>query len=379
MVGRDDETQGPEEIRDSYYAALLQCFTPDAPVCDEQLFHGRGDQRTALLTCIQRPGAHAIVFGERGAGKTSLARIVRSQMSSKPGQLVLDATCEAGDTFVSVWRQLFALVKRTKILPGLGFAASSTRRVQTSLDLTLPESPTAADICTAVETTENHVVAFVDEFDVLAEPESIRFAGLIKLAADSRLSLTLVLIGAAESIATLLRTHDSVERCLQQIQMPRMSPEEMSAIFETGWREAGFEYESEALEILSRLASGLPYYAHLLGQEAGFEAADNAQATITAAFARAAIRRACSKMKYTIAVSYREACELSDPAILDKLAALSPDNFGYLDPGADFDEAQIGRLCDRRVLTREYGSSRVRFRNPLLQPFVLLQRDLSDG
>lgn len=248
----------------------------------------------------------------------------------------------------------------------------------TSLDLTLPESPTAAEICKAAETTGSHVVALVDEFDVLPEPESVRFAGLIKIAADRRIQLTLILLGVAENIGALLRTHESVERCLHQIQMPRMSATDVRAIFENGWRDAGFEYETPAVDLLVRIASGLPYYAHLLGQETGFEAADNSELVITCHLARAGTRRAATKIQYTIATAYREACERSDVTTLKRLAALLPDEFGYVDPAGSCDADQLSRLCEARVLTREHETNRYRFRNPLLQPYVLLQRELDD-
>jgi Cdc6-like AAA superfamily ATPase len=375
---QEDEVQDPDAVRDLYYEALLECFRPDAPTDDEQLFHGRAEQRTALLTCVHQAGAHAIVFGERGAGKTSLARVVRSQLRSEPSLSVLETTCEAGDTFTTVWHQLFAQVHSTQRRPGRGFASSVDRRITTSLDLALPESPNAADICKAAEMAGLHIVALIDEFDVLSEQESARFAGLMKISADRRVQLTIVLLGVAENIGTLLRTHESVERCLHQIHIPRMSTADVRAILETGWKEAGFDYDQEAVELLVGIASGLPYYAHLLGQETGFEAADRAALHITSQLARAGARRAAKKTQYTIATAYREACERTNAPTLDQLAALAPDQFGYIDPAGVCGPDQLTQLCDARVLTREGGTNRYRFRNPLLQPYVLLQRGYHD-
>jgi hypothetical protein len=132
------------------------------------------------------------------------------------------------------------------------------------------------------------------------------------MASDRRIQLTVVLLGVAEDIATLLSSHASVERCLHQIQMPRMSADETRAIIETGWRDAGFEYVNTSADVLVQWTMGLPYYAHLLGQQAGFQAADVDQLLITEEIARASVRRASQKVEYTIAASYRDACERAD-------------------------------------------------------------------
>jgi Cdc6-like AAA superfamily ATPase len=164
------EPSSPEAVRESRYQALVECFSPDAPIDEEDLFQGRALQRTALLTCIHQSGAHAVVFGEPGAGKTSLARIVKSQLSSEAGTLVVEAACEAGDTFATVWRQVFGKVKSVRTRPGRGFAATTPRKIQVSLDVTLPEAPTAADICDGVETTNFHVVALIAKQNPRALP-----------------------------------------------------------------------------------------------------------------------------------------------------------------------------------------------------------------
>lgn len=75
------------------------------------------------LVRIHQPGAHAVVFGEPGAGKTSLARIVKGQLSSEAGMLIVEASCESGDTFATIWRQVFTNLKSVRVRPGRGFAA----------------------------------------------------------------------------------------------------------------------------------------------------------------------------------------------------------------------------------------------------------------
>jgi hypothetical protein len=127
------------------------------------------------------------------------------------------------------------------------------------------------------------------------------------------------------------------------------------------------------------MAVGLPYYAHLLGQAAGFVAADRDQQLITPDIARDSLRRAAEKVQLTIATTYREACDCAGAATIASLASITPDHFGYLDATGISDAGPLDLLCDRRVLARDPGTTRYRFRNPLLQPYALMQRDMSDG
>ena len=54
---------------------LGEVFTPSAPIDRLRLFAGRDQQRLAVLDAILQRGRHAVLFGERGVGKTSCANI----------------------------------------------------------------------------------------------------------------------------------------------------------------------------------------------------------------------------------------------------------------------------------------------------------------
>ena len=58
---------------------LLESFNPSAPIDRRNVFAGRSDQLAALYTVIRQRGQHAVIYGERGVGKTSLASIVADQ------------------------------------------------------------------------------------------------------------------------------------------------------------------------------------------------------------------------------------------------------------------------------------------------------------
>ena len=53
-------------------AAAQTLFRPRTPVDESRLFAGRFEQVKTLVDVIYEPGGHAIIYGERGVGKTSL-------------------------------------------------------------------------------------------------------------------------------------------------------------------------------------------------------------------------------------------------------------------------------------------------------------------
>src|SRR5262249_7595597 len=63
----------------------------------------------------------------------------------------------------------------------------------------------------------------------------------------------------------LLEAHQSVSRALAQVQMPRMSGEEIREIITTGLATHGMTIVPNALARIELLAQGLPHYAHLIG------------------------------------------------------------------------------------------------------------------
>ena len=61
----------------SYEAA--QIFSPSAPVDEAALFAGRQTQIRKLIEAVLEKGKHAVLYGERGVGKTSLVKVFHLQ------------------------------------------------------------------------------------------------------------------------------------------------------------------------------------------------------------------------------------------------------------------------------------------------------------
>ena len=55
-------------------SGIRKVFTPHIPVDEVSNFFGREDEAARLVSVINSPGQHILVYGDRGVGKTSLAK-----------------------------------------------------------------------------------------------------------------------------------------------------------------------------------------------------------------------------------------------------------------------------------------------------------------
>lgn len=62
-------------------------FTPGTPIREQELFAGRLPQLEKLAQRIRMAGSHAVLFGERGVGKSSLVNIFRYVAPAGPKKI----------------------------------------------------------------------------------------------------------------------------------------------------------------------------------------------------------------------------------------------------------------------------------------------------
>src|SRR5450759_55261 len=103
-------------------------FTPTSPIEERSLFAGRRPQIEKIIDAVNQKGQHAIIFGERGVGKTSLAKVLSSCLSGVPNTSILAAriNCDTADNFDSVWRKVFSELQLQSVAEVSGFTAPSS-------------------------------------------------------------------------------------------------------------------------------------------------------------------------------------------------------------------------------------------------------------
>lgn len=386
--------------RDQRLAMLTRTFTPAIPVSQTSVFAGRLEQLQQVVDAIGQPGVHVVIFGEPGVGKTSMANILSSRLGSEKLPVVAPrVTCERTDDFSSLWKRIFDDIKVTRDRSLIGFG-SSARAEQTPMSESLPDIIASADIKHALSSVGKGcvLVVIVDEFDRLGDPDvRASFADTIKVLSDHAVPATLVLVGVADTVEQLIAQHQSVERALVQVRMPRMSEAELAHIVTRGLELLGMTIADDALTLVSSLSQGLPHYTHLLALHATRIALDSGEDRVETGHVLDAIGKALDKAQHSIKSAYHRATASRQtnnryPDVLLACALAHTDGFGFFgqadvrtaldrlrrgDKDARFDRhlKHFTEPADEAVLQAiEMGHGRrYRFRNPLMQPYIILQ------
>jgi AAA ATPase domain len=382
---------------------VAEAFRPAAPIDRRDLFSGRGAQIADVFSVVAQPGQHAVVYGERGVGKTSLG-LVAGQLLTSSNVLTAWATCDASDDFTSVWHKALGEIGYTTTRAAIGFGERVEETTETAAQLLGLSPVTPHTVREALEQIARGqpLAIFLDEFDRFDDRDGrVLFADAIKALSDRVVPATIVLIGVADSVGELIREHRSVERALVQIQMPRMSSSELEEIATRGIAAAGMTIAGQAVGRITTLSQGLPHYTHLLTQLAAQAALAERRTDVTLADVDAAVARAIDRAQQSIVDAYLEAVAGRRgiyPEVLLACALAEEDEFGFFAPADVRDPLSeiLDRPCKPSAFARHLerlsseshgavlqrhggaGATRYRFVNPLLQPYVAM-RGLSEG
>ena len=386
---------------------LSSIFRPSAPVDKYALFAGRKEQIDRLAGAILQTGQHAILYGERGIGKTSLARILAEILTASGARTVHSDTlnCDSTDDFSSLWhRALRELTFKSRAGPGGAGSHAVLREGEKDVDGLLPKMVSPDDVRRALSTFKGRgAVIIFDEFDRVTNQEAkTLMADTIKNLSDHATDTTLLIVGVAKSAVELISEHRSIDRAIVEVPMPRLSSDELAQIIRKGLAHLKLTMSDSVVAKIIVLSHGLPHYTHLLSLEAGKVAIDRDSTVVEDPDLAAALVQVV-KSKHSVAHEYQSAvssaresskhkttllaCALVKPGIegyfqAPDVAAVMASLFGEAYPAsyvprhlAEFVTVKRGAVLERKGSSRQF---RYRFSNPLLQPFTIISC-LSEG
>lgn len=385
------------------YYAVGRVFTPHTAVGIRELFSGRKQQLRSLARAISSYGGHAIIFGERGVGKTSLGNFVKYLLPE--GVQFASFSCDANTTFNSIWDNILSALFVKIEKPVMGFPNQETSSDFKPLSDYIPDKNkiTGQQVRIVLEYLKTGAAIVIDELDKLDKKTTTALADTIKMLSDYNVDVTLVLIGVGESVGALIKGHESIERALVQIHMPRMTDSEIEEVIEKGLNTIGMTIDDVLKNKVIILSRGLPHYTHLLMFHACQNAAEKDRKNVTEGDITYAIEQSIFEKEQSLKDSYNKAtqstkkafmfiptifsCALADTnkdgffALIDVQKVLKK-IFGREVPQAAF-ISHIGAFCseEKGPILEKIGAARkyrYHFRNPLMQSFVIM-KSLKDG
>ena len=284
-----------------------QIFTPSAPVTEIDMLAGRTEELTQLAVACGSPGRHALLFGERGVGKTSLANVFALVAWVSKSGICGKVTCTTSDTYETVLRKLLDdTYVDLSAARSVGFESrEKVERVSLWSFLSPDCSPHALQAF--FRKLGQPAVLVVDEFDRLSFVEKQRFADTVKVLSDSIAPVTMILVGVARSIEELIGAHSSVERAVAQVRLDRLDIAESMRVIEMRLPRLQLAIEPSVCEAIAHLSLGLPHFIHLVGLGSTLAAIDRMSLVIERADLLSAIKYAIRQADQTTLQRYNQA------------------------------------------------------------------------
>jgi hypothetical protein len=378
-----------EAQRFKLLAEISTSFTPGAPIDSKDLFAGRTKQRDRVMGTIFQKGQHAILFGERGVGKTSLANTLFDFLvfMGKFKYQRARVNCTEDTEFGALWRSVFKQ---------LTFEAEN---ISLTLEDALPDNPTPENIKETFQLLDCPSIVVIDELDRLSEPRiETQLADTIKTLSDNAIDTTLILVGVGDTINQLIGEHESIQRALVQVPMQRMSKGELLEIIDKGLSKCeGMTIDRYVRERIADYSHGLPFYTHLLTQEAALNAVGHERTFISLFDLEYAVQQAVDTQLESMLTAYNRAvsaprgtnykavllaCALAlkneqrlffARDVMEPLKCITGKQYkvpAFAKHLKDFCEDAHGHILDRRGPPRKV---QYRFIAPLMEPYVILR------
>lgn len=373
----------------SLYGEVTELFSPGAPIQERDLFSGRQEQIKSLLDAVRQRGKHACVFGEAGLGKTSIATtFVLAEQADRIRAIKIN--CQPDDTLTKIWKRAFkrvALRSSGETLADLYDGEISTDDIENELD--------------NFAATIDPVIVF-DEFNCINDKSiTEKFSRIIKNISDNSSNCTIVLVGISDDVAGLVRGHSSIVRQLVQVKMPRMTMIEIQELVLSRLRRVGMKMDEGALWKLAFLSRGMPYCGQLMGMHAARssinrrslsidggdldEGISNGLQEIDEILRQEYLNAIMSKKSDTLYSDVLLACALTESDELGRFQQKDVEGpLSKLLPGKHYKSStyafHMNEFCEPKRLKvlenvgREEGQyPRYRFRDPLMQPYVIMR------
>jgi energy-coupling factor transporter ATP-binding protein EcfA2 len=322
---------------DAFVQILQQHLRPSSPVDSFEHLYGRERQLEQIKQAMFSPGRHVFIYGDRGVGKTSLARTAAFQHHPSDGEPICVA-CGTGTTFVSLISDIVAqFASRKGIAPAKTTTKTSVGIKGAGFEHTVEQQTgrllEVKDINSAIEAVKSltsdsgkRPVIVVDEFDQLKDTtDQQQFAEFVKQLGDQTVKVAFIFCGIGKSLDGLLAAHASSYRYLEGILLPRLHWSGRWEIIDRSSEALGITVNEDSRFRIAAISDGFPHYVHLICEKLYWHlfSLEEKITTATPDHFMQAVRDACHSIESHLRLAYEKATMKDNDIYQEVLWALA--------------------------------------------------------
>jgi Cdc6-like AAA superfamily ATPase len=307
---------------------LNKYLSPERPIRNFEYLRGRGKEYSTLSDEISYFSSIPFIYGNRGVGKTSLARTV-AQMTSSADREHIYAACSPNSPMLTIFHGIaqdllnqaiqLHLIKTTETKAE--YTISLKPSIRFSIEQKHPQIKPFSDINEAVRTLRDidsyyndskTTIVIIDELEEMKNDDKTLLAHLIKQIGDQEFNIRFILAGIADSVHELIGTHASVPRYICEISLDPLSAQDLINIVNEAASAVEITIDKNILYRIAIIGNGYPHFAHLIGKSLLYEAVINYAKDITDDIYKRAITRAVEGSIEELANVYNTATQRRD-------------------------------------------------------------------
>jgi Cdc6-like AAA superfamily ATPase len=402
--------------------SLANVFSPAQEAIAPSQFAGRKVELSNLLFALESNGVHVVIYGDRGVGKSSIARQIEN-ISSGNNELLKkenipinkrfdfhtiyftcdDSITELDELFLRLLTDQSCL---SQFVPYQETKKSQKNTEKPKFDIklislegsrersidqvrTLPTADITGLFISTLKNAErtcgksDGLLIVLDEFDRIGSVSG--FASMLKALSGVRIKF--VVTGISNSVHDLVGEHESIGRQLAGgiIHVPPMQSNEMDEIFDIAEAQLKYKYrfETNGRLFAINLSRGHPFYIHLIGKHSLIQAEREGlpiidEGLMRRAWAEIAVSRAAPIQEQC----YREVagCSFKREMIMKMLASLESDTFFTKNVYPLLAEAlkistgvvsnHVRCLCNVHNVIQEVGRRQYRFSDSMFRAYA---------
>lgn len=306
-------------LTDQEFGIILEAhLRPSRPIDTPELLFGREGAIERMREAYSSAGRQVFIYGDRGVGKTSVAKTAAYALNPADSDPVYVA-CSTGVSFGSLLQYVYSQLvgpqgaTQRKLTQTVGVdlkalhAGSSMERFVGGIPEITDVNAAVAALRQACTTGRPRRVVVIDEFDQIeAADDRARFAALIKQLGDQEVNACFVFVGIGRSLNELLHAHESCYRYLESVPLDRLDFTGRWEIIDRCAAALGVEVNEDSRLRIAQISDGFPHFVHLVSQKlfwAAFRAEDQVRIVLPDHYLTA-VRNAVLSIEYHLRKAY---------------------------------------------------------------------------